>query len=144
MANSAFEADSEEIFQERLERIRLLDAKVQKEFLTIEQQREYEKLTQKCAEIVAEKTAHFERAKNLDYNNRAVEAYEQAFNFFKSGKGFDAHLDIIKNLFAFDAARLFNETVIYYNHVYSYIFSKLSDEEKLAFTKVAINCSKKR
>ena len=36
------------------------------------------------------------------------------------------------------------ETMIYYNHVYSFIFSKLSDEERFAFTKKAIILQKRR
>ena len=62
----------------------------------------------------------------------------------KNSKNLDNHIEIIKNMFSFDATRLFSETVIYYNQVYSYIFSVLSDEDKLALTKVAINSQKKR
>ena len=144
LADNIVDIDDEEQFKKRLEQIRLIDVEILKEYLTSEQKNEYERLTNKCSQIVAEKTGYFEHKKNVDYNNRAVEAYERAFNFIKTGKGFDSHSDIIKEMFTFDASRLFAETIIYYNHVYTYIFSKLADEEKLMFTKVAINLSKKR
>ena len=144
LAENIIDIDDEEQFKKRLEQIRLIDIEILKDYLTSEQKNEYERLTKKCSQIVAEKTSYFEHKKNVDYNNKAVEAYERAFDFIKTGKGFDAHLDIIKEMFAFDASRLFAETIIYYNHVYTYIFSKLTDDEKLMFTKVAINLSKKR
>jgi hypothetical protein len=46
-------------------------------------------------------------------------------------------------LFSYDASRLTNETLIYYNHVYNYILSKLNDEEKLTMTKLSIIAEKK-
>lgn len=47
-------------------------------------------------------------------------------------------------LFAYDAGRLFNETLIFYNHVYSYIFNKLDDNGKLELTKYSIECERKQ
>ena len=58
------------------------------------------------------------------------------------GEGFDAYL-VSSTLFAFDAGRLFNETLIYYNHVYSFIFGKLDDDGKLALTRYSIECERK-
>lgn len=44
----------------------------------------------------------------------------------------------------YDAGRLFNETLIFYNHVYSYIFNKLDDNGKLELTKYSIECERKQ
>lgn len=44
----------------------------------------------------------------------------------------------------FDASRLYNETLVYYNHVYNYILNELSDEEKFTLTKYAVMCERKR
>lgn len=144
LAESLLSVSSESEFEKKIEQIRQIDINIEKDYLTQDQKNKYEKLTTKCSQYVAKKTSEFEHIKNIEYNNAAVEAYERAYNFIKTGNGFDAHQDIIKNVFSFDASRLFSETIIYYNHVYSYIFGKLSDEEKLMFTKVAINLQKKR
>ena len=144
LADDISDTTDEDQYNKRLDQIRAIDSKIKKEFLRDDQKVEYERLTKKCAQIVSNRASFFELKKNIEYNNEAVQAYEKAYNFIKSGKEFDEHLDIIKSMFSFDASRLFSETLIYYNHVYSYIFSKLSDEEKLLFTKVAINLSKKR
>lgn len=45
---------------------------------------------------------------------------------------------------SYDAGRLFNETLIFYNHVYSYIFNKLDDNGKLELTKYSIECERKQ
>lgn len=144
LADDIESIDNEEQFKKRLEQIRLIDDKIKSNYLSVEQKHEYEKLTSKCSNIVEKKTSYFEYKKNLAYNNSAVEAYERAFNFIKTGKGLGTDASIVKEMFMFDASRLFSETLIYYNHVYSYIFNKLSDDEKLILTKAAINSSKKR
>ena len=76
-------------------------------------------------------------------NLKAVQAYENVFNYFKNNNVVDGHKDIIKSMFEFDASMLFNETLIYYNHVYNYVLSKMNDEEKLLITKYAIMSEKK-
>ena len=127
-----------------LEQIRQLDGKIKSDLLTAEQLNEYELLTKKCADAVTTKSKEFDSIKNADYNLRAVEAYERAFRMFKNA---DESIDISKTiteLFSFDASRLSAETLLYYNHVYSYIFSKLDDKEKFAFTKAAIIYQKRR
>ena len=43
----------------------------------------------------------------------------------------------------FDASRLYNETLVYYNHVYNYILGQLSDEEKFTLTKYAVMSERK-
>jgi len=86
----------------------------------------------------------FERIENVKYNQEAVAAYERIFNVFKDPQNTTYHPNQIIELFTFDSSRLFNETLIYYNHVYNFILSKLSDEEKLAITKLAIIAEKKR
>lgn len=62
---------------------------------------------------------------------------------FKNGKVVGNHKEIIKGLFMFDASRLYNETLVYYNHVYNYILGQLSDEEKFTLTKYAVMSERK-
>ena len=89
-----------------------------------------------------------EHKDNVLYNQKAVDAFASAFKQFKDNEAkYKNHTQLYTlastTLFAFDAARLFNETLIYYNHVYSYIFSKLDDDGKLALTRYSIECERK-
>ena len=86
---------------------------------------------------------------NIDYNKKAVNAYNSAFTSFKNNES--RYKDksqlfslVSTTLFAYDAGRLFNETLIFYNHVYSYIFNKLDDNGKLELTKYSIECERKQ
>lgn len=121
-----------------------IDQSINREKLSKGQEARYAKLTQKSSAIVSAKMAYFEDAKNREYNISAIEAYEKVFNMFKNGKLATGHKKVLKLLFSFDPSRLYNETLVYYNHVYNYVLSKLSDEEKFTITKYAIMCEKKR
>ena len=103
----------------------------------------------KILDIISEKMRQMERNKNTDYNKKAVEAFSSAFERFRKDEGKYKNQSQLfslasTTLFAFDASRLFNETLIYYNHVYSYIFSKLDDAGKLALTRYSIECERNR
>lgn len=121
-----------------------MDKRINRARLSERQERKYDELTQKSADIVNSKMAYFEKIRNREYNMQAVEAYEKIFNMFKNGNWIDDHKEALKALFTFDASRLYNETLVYYNHVYNYILSQLNDEEKFAMTKLAILSEKKR
>lgn len=76
-------------------------------------------------------------------------AFNSAFTSFKNNesryKDKSQLLGLVSTtLFAYDAGRLFNETLIFYNHVYSYIFNKLDDNGKLELTKYSIECERKQ
>lgn len=89
-----------------------------------------------------------EHKSNIAYNKKAVESYDKAFKMFKNNEGKYKNQTqlfslVSSTLFAYDVARLFNETLIYYNHIYSYIFGKLDDDGKLALTRFSIECERK-
>ena len=121
-----------------------MDQSINRDRLSSSQENKYIQLTKKSSEIVSSKMAYFENLKNRAYNIKAIEAYEKVFNMFKNGNLMSNHKDLMKDLFSFDTSRLYNETLVYYNHVYNYILSKLSDEDKFTMTKYAIMCEKKR
>ena len=62
---------------------------------------------------------------------------------FKNGKVINNHKEVLKGLFVYDASRLYNETLVYYNYVYNYVLGKLSDEDKFLMTKFAIMCERR-
>ena len=130
-------------FDKAIKQIGQADAMFEKDYFTERQQDHSDVLTKKCSEIVDKKTRAFERKRNAEYNVKAIEAYEKIFTLFKENKIPENHLDIVKGLFAFDASRLQNETLVYYNYIYSYILGKLDDKGKFALTKYAIMSEKK-
>lgn len=125
-----------------------LDAQVSHDFLNDEQKSHYEQLNKEYTGLISKKMADIERKNNVLYNKKAVDAYDKAYLSFKSDEGkFKNQTQLFNlvstSLFAYDASRLFNETLIYYNHVYAYIFSKLDDDGKLALTRYSIECERK-
>lgn len=140
-------AKAKDEFDSTLKEIGEVDLLIDKASMNADQNTAYDTLTREHTEIVSSKMRELEYKDNVAYNKKAANAYAQAF------KEFTGHEDKYKNqtqlfslasttLFAFDASRLFNETLIYYNHVYSYIFSKLDDDGKLALTRYSIECER--
>lgn len=134
-------------FDQLLKEISLVDAKIEHDYLTEQQKLYYDQLSKESTNLISTKMREFEHDSNVEYNKKAVEAYSQAFNNFKAEenkyKNYTQLQNLVsKTLFAFDASRLFNETLIYYNHVYSYIFGKLSDERRFDITKLSIECER--
>lgn len=139
---------SKKKFDELLGQIRGVDAKIDKESFTKEQSDTYDSLTKEHTDLISSKMREFEYKKNVAYNKQAADSFAKAFNQFRSNEGKYKNQTqlfslVSATLFNYDASRLFNETLIYYNHVYSYIFSKLDDEGKLALTRFSIECERK-
>lgn len=143
LANNIATSTDEAALNRILDNIKKVDASIETAYLTAEQSKEYERLTTKCSDAVTKKIKDLEEEKNRDYNIRAVEAFDKAFRLFKNAETSNNMDRIITDFLSFDASRLTAETMLYYNHVYSFIFSKLSDEEKFAFTKKAILLQKR-
>lgn len=142
------QASTQQDFDAAMAKIGALDQKIDQDTLTEDQTRMYERLTKEHTDLIGEKMAQLEHKKNVSYNKQAVEAYQRAFQTFKANESkYKDHTQLYSlaagTLFAYDAARLFNETLIYYNHVYSYIFSKLDDNGKFALTRYSIECERK-
>lgn len=139
---------SKKEFDELLGQIGDVDAKIDKESFTKEQSDTYDSLTKEHTDLISSKMREFEYKKNVAYNKQAAESFAAAFSQFRSNESKYKNQTqlfslVSATLFNYDASRLFNETLIYYNHVYSYIFSKLDDEGKLALTRFSIECERK-
>ena len=126
-----------------------VDAEIDHDNLTSEQKTHYDQLNKSCTDTISAKMRQLEYKDNIDYNKKAVNAYNSAFTSFKNNES--RYKDksqlfglVSTTLFAYDAGRLFNETLIFYNHVYSYIFNKLDDNGKLELTKYSIECERKQ
>lgn len=131
-------------FDALLQQIQQYDAAIDKTYLTDRQKGIYDSATRQCSTIVDAKLRRFQRAVDAKYNEQALAAYERVYQYFKTGQAPDDYKDVIKGLFGFDAGRLFNETLTYYNHVYAYVLSKLDDNGKFLLTKAAIHSEVRR
>lgn len=143
------DAGSRNEFDGLLKEISLVDVRIEHDYMTDEQKVHYDQLNKECTACISDKMRELEHMENIAYNKNAVEAYSEAFQKFKENEGrYKNHTQLFSmassTLFAYDAARLFNETLIYYNHVYSYIFNKLDDDGKLALTRFSIECERKK
>ena len=146
--NDLLQCSSQDKFDDLLSQIRILDNELIKDSFTDEQQENYESLTKSFTDLISVKMREFEHKNNVAYNKQAADAYASAFKMFRENESkykYQTQLFslVSKTLFAYDASKLFNETLIYYNHVYSYIFSKLDDDGKLALTRYSIECERK-
>ena len=131
-----------------LAQIGQVDAEIIKNGFTHEQSDTYDALTKDHTDLISSKMRELEYKKNIAYNKQAADAFAKTFSQFRNNEGkYKNHPQLFSlvstTLFAYDASRLFNETLIYYNHVYSYIFSKLDDDGKLALTRFSIECERK-
>lgn len=142
--------DTQKSFENVLGEIAIVDASLDKSILTKEQTATYENLTRGYSELVSKKMADLAHNEDIKYNKAAAESFKKAFILFKSDedkyKKYDNQLYelVAKYLFSYDAKRLFSETLIYYNHVYAYIFNKLDDDGKFRFTQFSFDTPKNK
>jgi len=142
------EVNNQEDLDKVLANIKQIDEKIQHDYLTDHQNSHYEQINKDFTACISDKMREIEHKNNVAYNKEAVDAYSKVFNTFKNNEEryknqTQLYILTSSTLFAYDAAKLFNETLIYYNHIYSYIFSKLDDDGKLALTRFSIECEKK-
>lgn len=141
-------ASTQEVFDKTLAEISLADGKINKNVLSDDQNEAYETLTKEHTDLISSKMRELEYKKNVEYNKQATDSFSKAFKFFRNDENkYKNQTQLFSlassTLFAYDASRLFNETLIYYNHVYSYIFNKLDDDGKFALTRYSIECERK-
>ncbi|GHV51339.1 hypothetical protein FACS1894216_05200 [Synergistales bacterium] len=141
-------AATQEQFDKTLTEVGRVDSEIDKDSLTDKQNKIYETLTREHTDLISSKMRELEYKKNIEYNKKASDSFAKAFKQFRDDESkYKNQTQLFSlassTLFAYDASRLFNETLIYYNHVYSYIFSKMDDEGKLALTRFSIECERK-
>ena len=138
---------TQEEFDIILEKIATIDLNINHDYMTSEQKKHYNQLNKECTENISAKIHELEYIKNIEYNKNAVNAYNIAFQKFKIDENKYKNQTqlfqlVSSTLFAYEASRLFNETLIFYSHVYSFIFGKLDDEGKFLLTKYSIEWQK--
>lgn len=135
-------------FDKVLGKMSSFEEDLDKTILTSTQTTLYNSLTRDFSALVSQKMAEISHNEDVQYNKVAADSFKKAFELFKANedkyKKSDSELYglVSQYLFAFDAKRLFNECLVYYNHVYSYIFNKLDDDGKFRFTQFSFDTPK--
>lgn len=136
-------------FDNILSEISTLENRLTKEAFNDIQTAQYESLTKDFSVLVSQVMADISHKADVEYNKKAADSFLKAYRLFKGDKEkkykeSDSHLYelVSKYLFNYDARRLFNETLIYYNHVYSYIFNSLDDDGKFNLTRYSFDTPK--
>lgn len=129
-------------FDKLLTQIQKVDQKLDMEYFTERQEAFYQKVSKACAKAVDGKMRYFNHRQKVVYNLKAAEAYKKAYNILKKAENVEYCGEILTEFFSYDPSYLFNETLVYYNHVYSYILSKMDDNGKFNMTKYAIQAEK--
>lgn len=125
-----------------------LEGQLDKTILDSRQTALYNSLTRDFSTIVSQKMAEFAHIEDVQYNKNAAKSFKKAFDLFKASENKYKNSDrelyglVSEYLFSFDAKRLFNECLVYYNHVYTYIFNKLDDDGKFRFTQYSFDTPK--
>lgn len=143
-----FRADKQETFDEVLVAVGRAENSLVKEALSADQKTLYDKMTKEYSALISEKMTELAKLSNVEYNRNAVIQFKYVMDEFRTNesKYADSHSQLFalvsSRLFAYDPSRLYNETLIYYNHVYSYIFSKLDEDGKFRLTQISIDTEK--
>ncbi|NFO11187.1 hypothetical protein FDB29_08750 [Clostridium botulinum] len=101
-------------------------------------------LTKDITDILTNKLQEFEKKEMKLYNLKAVESFKSVYSeFISDEKKYNNIVNLKKlcknGLFDYDVSKLFYETNIYYNQIYTYILGKVNDEAKFELTKLAVN-----
>lgn len=141
------ESKTQKEFDASLEKIESVENSLKKDFFTSTQQNTYETLTKQYSKGIGSKMEAINRNELLDYNKKAVKSFNDVFTAFRNEPTKyknESNLKAImtSKFFSFDSSMLFNETLVFYNHVYSVIFQEVNDSLKYKLTEWALNTTK--
>lgn len=140
-------AKTQEEFDVILSRVAEIEETLNKDMFSKDQERTYEKLTQQYSKAISSQMEIINRNELLEYNKRAVSCFNDVFLSFKKEPSKYKNEVNLRTLmttkfFVFDSSKLFNESLVFYNHVYSLIFQESSNDLKYKLTKWALNTTK--
>lgn len=140
--------EEQKAFDDLLSELAKLEEKLDKELFTEQQKKTYDTLTQYISKTVSETMEKIHHLSLLDYNKKAIKQFKGVFDTYstdkKKYKDSEGNLRnlLTSKFFSFDTSKLFNESLIYYNHIYSMIFNEVSDSLKFKITEWALTTKK--
>lgn len=140
-------AKTQKEFDVALGHVSEVEALLNKGAFSPEQEATYEKLTQQYSQAISSQMEIINKNELLSYNKRAVASFNDVFTAFKREPSKYKDESTLKALmttkfFAYDSSKLFNESLVFYNHVYSLVFQESSDALKFKLTEWALNTAK--
>lgn len=138
--NQLFTASTQSDFDDLLSEVASIENKLRKDLFSEVQKETYETLTKCYSQTISSKMEDLNHNGLLVINKKAIYSFKEVFDSFTKNKA--KYKDIESNLkalmtskfFVFDTQQLFNESLIYYNHVYAMIFQEVSDDLKFKLT----------
>ncbi len=140
-------AKTQKEFDVALGHVSEVEALLNKNAFSAEQEATYDKLTQQYSQAISSQMETINKNELLAYNKRAVACFNDVFTAFKKEPSKYKDESTLKALmttkfFAFDSSKLFNESLVFYNHVYSLVFQETTDALKYKLTEWALNTVK--
>lgn len=140
-------AQTQQDFDAALAQVSEVESQLQKQAFSKDQAETYEKLTQQYSQAISQKMEAINKNELLEYNKRAIACFNDVFKAFKTEPSKYKDERTLKALmttkfFAFDSSKLFNESLVFYNHVYSLVFQESPDALKYKLTEWALNTVK--
>lgn len=145
--NKIKSAKTQKDFDALLESVADTEAKLNKDAFSVAQEKTYEKLTKEYSQLIGKQMEIINKNELLAYNKRAVACFNEVFTAFKKEPSRYKEENSLKALmttkfFSFDTGKLFNESLVFYNHVYSLVFQEATDALKYKLTEWALNTMK--
>lgn len=143
-------AENQEEFDQLLKKVSDIESKLNKDLFTTGQSESYDILTQVYSKTISEKMESLNNKRLLELNKKAVNDFKEVMDNFTSNKSRYKENEgnlraLVKSkLFIYDTRDLFNESLVYYNHVYSFIFNEVNENLKYKLTKWSIQTTKSR
>lgn len=141
---------TQKVLDEKLKEVSLIEEKLSKVNFTESQEKSYRILSKHFSNVISKKMEEINRSELIEINRKAISAYKQVFETYIANKekykGNESNLKslVYHTLFAFDTRDLFNESLIYYNHIYSMIFNEVNDKLKFKLTEWSIEATKSK
>lgn len=135
-------------FDTTIKEVSKAEESLQKGSFTVEQKDKYDALSKRYSKLVSDKMRKLQWQSDKEYNLLAAETYKNVYDSFKEDpKKYkkdtnEFHYLICNKLCSFDNSRLTNETIVFYNFVYQYIFNEVNDDLKIKMTTYSINSNK--
>ncbi len=116
-------------------------------FLSADQLNRYERLQAEFAEVAESLDNILQLKRYRQYNLEVIQRIKEIFDNYKAGQRLFAKdrpdvLALMKNLATVNTQYLTAETLTYFNHVYGYIFSEISQDDKFAVTELMTKSEK--
>ncbi|MGO5232168.1 hypothetical protein ACTQ1U_14080 [Thermoguttaceae bacterium LCP21S3_D4] len=130
---------TQKAFDEKLKEISAVEEQLSKTNFTESQENSYQILSKHFSNVISKKMEEINKLELVELNKKAISTYKQVFETYIANKEKykenESNLKalVYHTLFAFDTRDLFNESLIYYNHIYSMIFNEVND--KVQFTR---------